>query len=244
MINTEKAARKIAGQIEAHFKPRHEFIEVSEHDFSHLDMSFYNNTRSILEEKGFRYIRDIEDVTLANADKNLDRVMIRTMLSKDGNIMAGIYHPKLKKSRFLFSVWLFFQRKLPGRIVDFESEFSDSVFILTSTAKNDFDMPPGVLGEFYPGKISVSQLYQRHLERIEKYKTDNPGVNLVPKKKLGDILESQNRINSIAAEFRKEILITREEIQRLGGLPRSVTDEIYKEIEKIRMNNRNTGRTS
>ena len=100
----EKGARDILENIFETFKPTHQYVEVQEKDFRHLDLGFYRKSTAVLEKRSFRHVSDVEDVSIVGAtSKMFKRIMIRSLISSDGTAMAGLYHPK---PRFWFRLLL------------------------------------------------------------------------------------------------------------------------------------------
>ncbi len=233
-MDNQEAARRILADIEAAYKPTHEYATVDEREFGHLDLKFYHRTTHWLEANDFVYLEDKEDLTLANTPGNmLRRVMIRVLRSQDGTIMAGLYHPKLRA--LWLRLLLFVLGKRLGRIIDFETEFSDGSFVCTSNAATAGAMksPPLIAPEFLPAKTPVAQSLARHRERVAAHLRAHPGIFVRKAMSPCEIVAAQNRMNAIKAAFRGEIGgISLAELQILApnaGLAEGVHAEIRKQ---------------
>ncbi len=233
-MDNQEAARRILAHIEAAYKPAHDYVTVDEREFGHLDLKFYHRTTQWLEANDFVLLEDKEDRTLAGTPGNmLHRVMIRVLRSQDGTIMAGLYHPKLRA--LWLRLLLFVLGKRLGRIVDFETEFSDGSFVCTSNATMAGAMktPPLIAAEFLPPKTPVAQLLALHRERVATHLRTHPGVVARRAMSPGEVVAAQNRMNALKAAFRGEIGgVSLEELQVLGPGPDLAG--LHEEIRKQR----------
>jgi hypothetical protein len=214
MDRYDKGAAEILAHIAAVYVPTHRYVPVRPADFRHLDLKFYESTLAELRTKGFTHLADVEDLTIAAAPGNvMKRVMIRSMVSADRTIIASAYDPKLK-----FGWWLLFSilRKAPAPILDFETEFADGAFIVTSNAEiaSAMTSPPLILTEYFKKKTPAAALLARHAERVRAYsETTGARANVVGSH--GDLVLAQNRMNAIKAAFRDQVGgISTEELER------------------------------
>jgi hypothetical protein len=234
-MDSQEAAKKILADIEAAYKPTHEYVAVDEREFSHLDLKFYRETARWLEGNDFVQLEDKEDVTLARTPGNvLRRVMIRVLRLQDGTIMASLYHPKLRS--WWLQVLLVVLGKRLGRIVDFESEFSDGSFVCTSNAMAaaSIQLPPLIHVEYLPVRTPVAQVLARHRERVAAHLQQHPGVMTRRAMSADDVRRAQNRMNALKAAFRGEIGgVSLEELRRLAPNA-EIADRVYAAIQKQR----------
>ncbi len=231
----EKAAKEIIEIIEANYKPEHEYIAVDEKNYRHLDLRYYRSIQKDLEKEGFRYIEDIENITLRNSPGNVFLpVMIRTMISSDGAISAGIYHPKAK---LWLRVVLFLTRKSLGKVVDLETEMNDGVFLVTSNAESAsaMDSPPLIKAKYFSKNTPLSILLSYHRNSMKEYIREHSSASYTRLEAIEDIRKSQNRMNAIKAAFRGEIGgIGKDELLKIGGAGRKMIEDVYVEIEKYK----------
>lgn len=234
MHPVEQAARDILAVIEATYQPTHQYVAVDPTSFRHLDLRFYDRTAERLAGHGFRVLGDVEDTTLTNApDTVLMPALIRSLTSRDGTVMATLYHARLKTFGMRLLLWLL--RKLPGTIVDMETEFSDGSFVVTSSAASAaaMELPTLIDAEYLPKRTSAVDVYTRHSERVAAHLTSRPGVTARAISSHGELVASQNRMNAIKAAFRGEIEgITREELERLTILSRRLADDVYAAVRR------------
>ena len=229
MEPAERAAKEILATIEASYAAGHDYVVVDPQSFRHLDLVFYERTAKVLSVEGFRRVADVEDRTITAAPGSvLMPVLIRSMLSKDGAIMTAMYYPRIKPPGVRFLLWML--GKLPGKVIDMETEFQDGSFVLTSNAAGAaaIDLPTLISAEHMPAKSSVLGVLQRHIVRVTAHAAARPGVSSKKIATLAELLASQNRMNAIRAAFRGEIGgITKEELDRLAIFGKSFTAEVH-----------------
>lgn len=234
-MNTQQGAAEILAHIESVYVPKHDYVTVHETAFSHLDLGFYRGTQTKLEQDGFLFLEDCEDRTVANAPGNVFMpVMIRTMGSADGSISAGIYHARVRA--IWLRILLLVLGKSPGRIVDFETEFSDGSFVCTSNAQGAaaITMPSLIQVEYLPRSTDVARLLERHRQRISE-KEIVTGTAPRVSRSIAEVRAAQDRMNAIKAAYRGEIGgVTKEELERLTPLGgRALVHEVHQEIQAI-----------
>lgn len=163
-----------------------EFRKASLDDYPHLDFSFYTETTRSLEEKGFSHIEDVEDVEW-NRKNPHQKTCLRILAGDDGNIQALCYHLKATGALSISRVILPFETKY----VDFETEFTDEYFIVTT--KNPFTArKPCIEVEVKP-EASLDELLETHRERVRDYLEENPSARVWKATNPGEILDSRRR---------------------------------------------------
>ena len=230
MEPAEKAAREILALIAATYQPTHEYVPADARLFGHLDSRFYERTTRLLGSNGFRKLADIEDKTITNSPNGvLMPVLVRTMLSRDGTVLAGLYHPRIKRLGLRILLWVF--RKLPGKVIDMETEFSDGSFVVTSNAVSAaaIELPTTLISaEFLPGTVTALAVFHRHAARVAAHLVARPGVGTRAVSTLDELLASQNRMNAIKAAYRGEIgAVTKAELERLSMFGKTVAGEVH-----------------
>ena len=162
------------------------FRKASLDDYPHLDLSFYTEITRSLEEKGFTLIEDVEDVEW-NRKNPHQKTCLRILAGDEGNIQALCYQIKATGVLSISRVILPFETKY----VDFETEFSDGYFIITT--KNPFTArKPGIEVEVKP-EASLDELLGIHRERVKAYLQENLSVRVWKTTNPGEILESRQR---------------------------------------------------
>lgn len=234
MFTKKSIAKDILEDTKRIYVETHWYKVVDQADFRHLDLGFYETAMRKIEAHRFRQVADVENLTLKESTVD-PRTFIRVGLSFDGTIQSAIYQIKPK---WWFRLIFFLTGLKLGKTIEFETEFSDGSFVVTSNARNAalFDSPPLIDSEFLPDEISVEVLVERHRTRIEDhiYKTDASPVQLFS---LKDVLESQHRMEKIKSDFRRRVgWIKKSEWDRmkppLGD--DAYHNEIYAEFEDLR----------
>ena len=237
MEPAERAANEILATIEAAYTATHDYVVVDPQSFRHLDLVFYERTAQVLSVEGFRRVADMEERTVtATPGGKLMPVLIRSMRSKDGAIMVALYHPRIKPVGVRILLWLL--GKLPGKVVDMETEFQDGSFVVTSNAASSvgFDLPTLISAEYMPAKSSVLGVLQRHIVRVTAHTAARPGVASKKVVTHAELLASQNRLNAIKAAFRGEIGgITKAELDRLAIYGKSISGDVHAVILRERV---------
>ena len=238
MEPTEKAAHEILAVIEATYQATHDYQIVSPRAFRHLDLSFYDRTTTMLTSKGFRALADVEDKTITNTPGGvLMPVLIRSLISKDGTVMAALYHPRIRPLIPRALLWVL--RKLPGKVVDMETEFTDGSFVVTSNAATAaaMDLPALISAEYLPITAKPLEVHQRHMARLATHLAHRPGVTARVVETHVELIASQNRMNALKAAYRGEIGgVTKEELDKLAILGKSLTGDVHAAIvrEQVR----------
>jgi hypothetical protein len=228
----KNAAKDIVDFVKKVYVPRHEYAPVNPKDFSNLDLKFYEQAMKDLIQYDFRHVIDQECVTLKGGSNDL-RTFIRVGLSSDGTIMAGLYHPK---PRFLLRLLLLLCFFILRKVVDLETEFSDGSFIVTSNIKGmvGINTPPDILTEYVSWKTPISQLLELHKSRVHNYLQTNQTIYPVQMRTIGDINESQNRMQEKKAAYRKNVgWITKEEMRNIAGKDNSIIAKVCSEIKSL-----------
>ena len=228
MEPAERAATEILATIEATYQATHDYVVVDATAFGHLDQRFYERTARVLSVEGFRRLADVEDRTItASPGGVLMPVMIRSMLSKDGAIVASLYHPRIKPRLIRLLLWVL--RKLPAKVVDMETEFDDGSFVVTSNAASAaaIDLPSLISATYMPAHATVLGVLQKHIARVTAHAATRPGIHAKKFRTHSDVLASQNRMNAIKAAFRGEVGgVTKEELDRLAIFGKSITGDV------------------
>jgi hypothetical protein len=229
MQPAEQAAHAILATIEATYQPTHNYVTVSPKSFGHLDLAFYERTARLLGSNGFRIVGDVENTTITNAPNSvLMPVMLRMMLSRDGTIMTGLYHPRIR--RLGLRLLLLVLGKRPGKVVDMGTEFSDGSFVETTNAATAaaFALPALISAEFMATSVTALGVFHRHTARVAAHLLERPGVKARVMASQADLLASQNRMHAIKAAFRGEIGgVTREELEALSLFGKGVAAQVH-----------------
>lgn len=237
MEPTTKAARDILAMLEATFQSTHRYVAADPAHYRYLDIGWYNKTARLLEANGFRTIRDVEDRTITESPGTvLSAIMVRTMLSRDGVVVSALYHPHVKSFWLRLVLWLL--RKLPGKVTDMETEFSDGSFVSTTNAASAaaIENGPMIQSEFLAAETPTLEVLERHQVRVAEHLRERPGITARVVNNFDDMLAAQHRMNALKAAYRGEIgMITREELDSLATLGgRRLVPEVHAEIVRKR----------
>jgi hypothetical protein len=215
--SVRRTATEVLKGLKEAYKKRHQYVEVDSSDFSFLDLRYYDETAAMLEAEGFKRLGDFEDVTLTMALPTT-RTFVRSLVSEDGSIKVGIYH---SKRRGLSSLFYGVIGVRSVKVVDFESEFSDGRFLLTSNATlaSSVAQPPDILCKYLPSSTPITEMLNLHRQRVAEYQEAHPQVLLERVFTLRQLFVSQSRMMAVKSRFRRSLGggITKEEIRRIAG---------------------------
>lgn len=232
MEPAQKSAREILAIIEATYQATHDYQLVSASAFKHLDLAFYERTTALFVKQGFRVLADVEDKTITNTPGTvLMPVMVRALISKDGTVMCSLYHPRIGPLIPRLLLWVL--RKLPGKVVDMETEFSDGSFVATSNATGAaaMELPALISAEYLPMNTTPFAVQQRHTQRVTEHLAQRPGVTARVITTHTELLASQNRMNALKAAHRGEIGgVTRDELDKLSIFGPKLAGDVHTEI--------------
>jgi len=237
MEPTRRAAHELLALLEATYQPTHRYVTANPAQYRHLDIAWYDRTAQGLGREGFRTICDVEDKTITESPGTvLSAVKVRMLLSRDGTIIAGLYHPHLRSFALRVLLWLL--RKLPPKTTDFETEFTDGSFVATSNAASAAAIGNGpmIRSEFLPARTPPVAVLQRHEARVAEHLRAHPGVAARVACDFDDIRSAQHRMHALKAAYRGEVgMITREELERLatpGGA--AIVPQVHEELARER----------
>jgi hypothetical protein len=189
----------------------HEFRPAEEDDFDGLDLNYYDGTKQLLAESGFRHLGDIVDETIE--ESNDLTTPIRSMTSPDGTTQIGLYHFKIPS----------LPEKFAGQemlMCDVSTEFSDGTFLLTSNSQGADQMtpPPRIVRRQHPLSTTPLELIAAHETEKQKLLAAKPGVTAVAMSTLEDVIASEKRQQEIKNSFRKDIgYVDPEEVRRISN---------------------------
>jgi hypothetical protein len=160
----KKGARTVARQLVALYSGAHDIRETQLARFPRLDASFYERGRRELESLGYRYIHDIEDLTVSQATGM--GICIRAHVGDHGATRAGLMHIRVAGWQRWIAPLLGMRRDVLA--VEFVTEFGDKSFVITNNTKGvgEMPMPESWLFEKYDPSTSIAKLEARHKERV------------------------------------------------------------------------------
>ncbi len=180
----------------------HQLVQVSAASFPEADLDFYDRARRDLEEGGFRWIADLEDLSLTRLSPET-RTFMRVFLDRGGMIRAAVYHVRPRGLVVLLQAVLRIPREL--RVIELVTEVG-SHFLSTSNTHNldRLEAPPEVLSERMPPNTPLSQVVARHGQRIAERIKAHPEKIPVHFESLDDVLASVARGNEAIGRFWKQ----------------------------------------
>jgi Protein of unknown function (DUF3592) len=227
-LSEQAAAAKVAEHVGALCQTHYQYAPVDAKQFRHLDLRWYDEGRQRLEDRGFVFLQDEENLTFRRTSKG-NRTLLRTLLNRDGTTMAYLYHFKPG----IAVRWLGARQ---SKVLDLESRFSNGTFVCTSNAEaaGKLDSPPGVKGFHLAAVTPLETILASHEQRVNQFLAAHSGVASVRMNGIEDVHRAQNVLQQIKAEYRKKTGITKVELQRLGGAnSRQQIDRIHAEALKL-----------
>lgn len=222
--------KEAAASIEEQFKTltltHFEHCAVKASDFKHLDLDLYDKCRSHLEAAGYRFLEDIENVTLRK--RTGTRTMQRVLLSGDGTIMAVFYH-------FRPSLGFRMIGAKAVKTLELETQFSDGTFVCTSNAEmaGKLDSPPSITALRLSAVTSWDMILEAHQNQLKKHLSgQQPERTPIKMTSLADVLRAQDDQQLIKSQFRKQTGLSKEELERIAGGKSKGLEELHEEVKK------------
>jgi len=229
LFNTRGVAVKVVERVGALCESQFEYAPVNAREFSHLDLSWYDASQRWLEERGFAWLGDEENLTFRRTSKG-NRTLLRTMLGRDGTWITYLYHFKPAGLARALAANGF-------RILELQTQFANGTFVCTSNAEEagKLDAPPGVDALRLPANTCLDAIVEAHAQRVSAAQAANPGVAALRMAGLEEVHRAQNILQGIKAAFRRNVGITKQELERLAGnrLGAQQIDALYSEVEKL-----------
>jgi len=208
-------------------------VPVKAGDYSGRDSHFYDSLGTIFKKHGFRYVADIEDKTAAKMLAQM-HTYIRFMLSADNAILASFVDATPEDTLKKTGDGQF-------KVYTLESEFEDSLFILSTSDRPSFlvSLPDKIVTVFVPRELSIDSVLTLHRGYIANYLQNKSNSKLIPLSGLNDIIAFQNRQQQLRNNFRQQLgySLTNEEFDNfLGSCPKPLADKIRKECALLSKN--------
>jgi hypothetical protein len=171
-LSLKRLARNLAIKEKQFYNSEFEIVHAASHEFTWLNLEFYDDKQHELESFGFQKTRDFENVNLSRAYPET-RSFTRSLINHEKNIIAGITQSRYVKPQDEA------QENLDNRIVAFRSEFSDGTFFITNNAlgilpSNEIE---GIVYHQFAPNTSPEEILETHKIEVEKIcKTKNVEV--------------------------------------------------------------------
>ena len=245
-----KAARSILQALKSQYGGPSTLAPVNSADFAHLDLNAYESFRLEMEVCEFKYLADLEIVGLFDSPNSLlVRTMIRCMASNNQFVVCDYYQTKPRIFRYLKllvmgmlnfhfgeALHFFFNGVQNRHYHEFETEFSDGTFLVTSNAESAslISSPSVIENNYFPYGTPPAKLLQFHSSRIEEIVREKPDLVPVGVQSLPQFLLMQQRLSTIKAAHRASIQwISKAELEGMSGRNTVTADAIYNELQKL-----------
>ncbi len=217
----------LRARLDAVYGEPHEMARVSPEEFPEADLEFYDRVRHDLEHKGYKFIADIEDLTMSRIYPH-NRTFVRVCVDSGGMIRASAYHlhPRGVVISLLQLVQLF-PRHL--RVVELVTEIQGTFLVTANTHGIDrLEPPPEAKVERLPLGTPLAEVLATHEKRITALLRMYPERAPVSFESYEDIVASMGRAHVAMARHRQKVGgLSRDELERLKGRPLSQTEEAF-----------------
>ena len=222
-----EVAQMVLGNMQRAFQPKHLYQVVDGRDFRHVSRRFYRRTQARLEDLGFSFVGDVEDVTMKVQTPD-PRTFIRTMVSRDRTDVAAFYHVR---PVLLWRLGMLLLR-IPAKIVEFESYTTSGRAYCTSTAPRFVHAPhpDSIRRDSASRKLSVADLYDRHMRNLAERAGSG---ELIPVSTVEDVIDFQNLMETQLHEHLQRIGWVTKEYLLAQGVRKGIVDEVYDEAQRL-----------
>ncbi len=191
-----------ASWLAAAYAEPHELVQVSAASFPQADLEYYDGARRELEREGFRWMADLEDLSLTRLSPET-RTFMRVFVDEGGMIRGAVYHVRPRGVVVLLQAALRIPREL--RVIELVTEVRGR-FLSTSNTHNleRLEIPPEVLAERLPPGTPIGKVVARHGERVAEHLREHPEQLPATFESLADVLASVARGNEVLGKFWRE----------------------------------------
>jgi len=217
----------LRARLDAVYGEPHELVRVSPAAFPEADLEFYDRARGELEARRYRWVADVEDLTMTRIYPQ-NRTFLRIFVDAGGMVRASAYHlhPRGVVISLLQLVQLY-PRHL--RVVELVSEIQGTFLVTSNTHGVDrLEPPPEARVERLQLGTPIPEIVARHEARITELLRTHPARAPVSFESLDDVLASMARAHVVMARHRQKVGgLSRDELERLKGRPLSPTEEAF-----------------
>jgi hypothetical protein len=218
---------QLRARLDAVYGEPHELVRVTPAAFPEADLEFYDRARRELESRRYRWLADVEDLTLSRIYPQ-NRTFLRLFVDAGGMIRASAYHlhPRGVVVSLLQLVQLF-PRHL--RVVELVSEIQGTFLVTSNTHGVDrLEPPPEAKVERMPLQTPIGEVIARHETRITELLRAHPERAPVTFETFEELLASISRAHVVMARHRQKVGgLSRDELERLKGRPLSAAEEQF-----------------
>lgn len=217
----------LRARLDAVYGEPHELARVSPAAFPEADLEFYDRARAAFERRGYRWIADVEDLTLTRIYPH-NRTFLRLFVDSGSMIRASVYHlhPRGVVLSMLQLVQLY-PRHL--RVIELVSEVQGTFLVTSNTHGIDrLEPPPEARIERLPLVTPLDEIVKRHEQRITDLLRAHPERSPVQFEIYEDVIASMARAHVAMARHRQKVGgLSRDELERLKGRPLSTSEEAF-----------------
>jgi len=217
----------LRARLDAVYGEPHELAKVTPDAYPEADLEFYDRVKRELEARGYRFVADVEDLTMTRIYPQ-NRTFLRLCVDSGGMIRASAYHlhPRGAVISLLQLVQLF-PRHL--RVIELVSEIHGTFLVTSNTHGVDrLEPPPEAKVERLPLATSIDDVVATHEKRITELLRQHPERTPVTFETYDDIVASMARAHVAMARHRQKVGgLSRDELERLKGRPLSATEEAF-----------------
>lgn len=218
---------QLRARLDAVYGEPHELVRVSPAAFPEADLEFYDRARRELEARNYRWLADVEDLTLTRIYPQ-NRTFMRLFVDAGGMIRASAYHlhPRGVVVSLLQLVQLFPRHM---RVIELVSEVQGTFLVTSNTHGVDrLEPPPEAKIERLPLATSIAAVIARHEARITELVRTHPERAPVSFETFDEVLASMARAHVVMAKHRQQVGgLSRDELERLKGRPLSAAEESF-----------------
>lgn len=217
----------LRARLDAVYGEPHEMVRVTPAAFPEADLEFYDRARAELEGRRYRWLADVEDLTMTRIYPQ-NRTFLRLFVDAGGMIRASAYHlhPRGVVISLLQLVQLW-PRHL--RVIELVSEIQGTFLVTSNTHGVDrLEPPPEARVERMPLGSTLAEVITRHEARITEAVRAHPERQPVAFESFEDVLASLGRAHVVMARHRQKVGgLSRDELERLKGRPLSAAEEAF-----------------
>ena len=226
-LDEHEAAEQVASSVGQLCVGKYEYAPVDARRYQHLDLAWLDASKQKLENLGFGFLQDMENVTFSRGSSN-PKTFLRMHLGRNGTAMAALYH--LKQGFLLRMIGA-----KEARVVDVETEFSNGQWVCTGNAEaaGALQSPPGVDTLQLPAGTPIEAVVQAHDTRMAKFMARCPEARPVRMSSIEDSLRAQDRLQEIKAAFRRGHGISKTELENIAGMKGAELNTIQAEAQRL-----------
>jgi len=217
----------LRARLDAVYGEPHELVRVSPAAFPEADLEFYDRVRAELEARRYRWLADVEDLTMTRIYPQ-NRTFLRLFVDAGGMVRTSAYHlhPRGVVISLLQLVQLFPRHV---RVLELVSEIQGAFLVTSNTHGVDrLEPPPEARVERLPLGTSLAEVVARHEARITELLRVHPERTPTSFESFEDVLASMARAHVVMARHRQKVGgLSRDELERLKGRPLSATEEAF-----------------